>query len=475
MEQVLKSGLIRNRNLEQLGQESLWDVVIIGGGSTGSAIALDSVSRGFKTLLLNAGDFASGSSGSSSKFIMTGPTCLKGPKDWKQLRQELEERKYLLSNAPHLAKERSFIVPCYKGSTQAVYYASLLAGAAMGYGGFGMGRPVLLRAEEVIRKLPDVKAKNLIGGVQFKAVQFDDARLNLAIIKTAEKQGAVCLNYAAVKGVERGADGRIDALVFEDQVSRQIYKVNCRMVFNAAGTEVDSIRKMAYSEAQPLADIKKHLYMVIEARHFEGEYGMLTPKAKGMDKFFCVPWSRMAELGSVEVKKDESEESAVERLITGIKPFLEFPIDKTNVTAYFTQSAAVPRKSLGRGEAGDKYLLLTEFENMVTVVGDDWNGYRLRAEKAMTAAIDSGLVYKKPCSTMFMSICRESHFDPDALDKGLVDGKDVISQVVDYAKYCLEHEYASCADDVLFRRLRIGQMNSSLTEKIRHEVEKVFG
>ncbi|MFG6370199.1 MAG: FAD-dependent oxidoreductase [Turicimonas muris] len=134
MEKVFKSGLIRNRNLEQLNQETVWDVVIIGGGSTGSAIALDSVSRGFKTLLVNSGDFASGSSGSSTKLIMTGPSCLKGLKEWKQLREDLEERKYLLANAPHLVKEKNFVIPCYKGSTLAFYYFTLLAGLAAGYG-----------------------------------------------------------------------------------------------------------------------------------------------------------------------------------------------------------------------------------------------------------------------------------------------------------------------------------------------------
>lgn len=75
---------------------------------------------------------------------------------------------------------------------------------------------------------------------------------------------------------------------------------------------------------------------------------------------------------------------------------------------------------------------------------------------------------------MFMSIARNHHFDPEALDKGLADGEDVTAQVVEYAQYCLEHEFASCADDVLFRRLRIGQMSAAVTEKLRPEVEKVF-
>lgn len=75
---------------------------------------------------------------------------------------------------------------------------------------------------------------------------------------------------------------------------------------------------------------------------------------------------------------------------------------------------------------------------------------------------------------MFMSIARNHHFDPEALDKGLADGKDVTAQVVEYTQYCLEHEFASCADDVLFRRLRIGQMSAAVTEKLRSEVEKVF-
>ncbi len=430
MEKVFKSGLIRNRNLEQLNQETVWDVVIIGGGSTGSAIALDSVSRGFKTLLVNSGDFASGSSGSSIKLIMAGPSCLKGLKEWKQLREDLEERKYLLANAPHLVKEKNFVIPCYKGSTLAFYYFTLLAGLAAGYGGYGMGRPLYLRPEEVIRKLPDVKAKGLVGGVQFKVVQFDDARLNIALIKTAAKQGAVCLNYVSAKELERDAGGRIQSISLEDQLTGQSFQAKCKMIFNAAGEGADGVRQMAYAEASPLTEVKKFTCMVMAA--------------------------------------------AVTRLIEKIKPFLEFSIDRNNVTASFSHTVVTPKKDFGRGQEGSNSLILTEFENMVTVVGGGWKNYRQRAEKAMTAAIDAGLVYKKPCSTMFMSIARNHHFDPEALDKGLADGKDVTAQVVEYAQYCLEHEFASCADDVLFRRLRIGQMSAAVTEKLRPEVEKVF-
>lgn len=474
MEKVFKSGLIRNRNLEQLNQETVWDVLIIGGGSTGSAIALDSVSRGFKTLLVNSGDFASGSSGSSTKLIMTGPSCLKGLKEWKQLREDLEERKYLLANAPHLVKEKNFVIPCNKGSTLAFYYFTLLAGLAAGYGGYGMGRPLYLRPEEVIRKLPDVKAKELVGGVQFKAVQFDDARLNIALIKTAAKQGAVCLNYVSAKGLERDADGRIQSVFLEDQLTGQSLRANCKMIFNAAGEGADAVRQMAYAEAAPLTEVKKFTCMVMEARHFEGEYSMLTPKAKGEQRLFCAPWNRMAEVGVVEEKEGEDSGASVTRLIEKIKPFLEFSIDRNNVTASFSHTVVTPKKDFGRGQEGSNSLILTEFENMVTVVGGGWKNYRQRAEKAMTAAIDAGLVYKKPCSTMFMSIARNHHFDPEALDKGLADGKDVTAQVVEYAQYCLEHEFASCADDVLFRRLRIGQMSAAVTEKLRSEVEKVF-
>ena len=474
MEKVFKSGLIRNRNLEQLNQETVWDVVIIGGGSTGSAIALDSVSRGFKTLLVNSGDFSSGSSGSSTKLIMTGPSCLKGLKEWKQLREDLEERKYLLANAPHLVKERNFIIPCYKGSTLAFYYFSLLAGASAGYGGYGMGRPLYLRPEEVLRKLPDVKAKELVGGVQFKAIQFDDARLNIALIKTAEKQGAVCLNYVSAKELERDANGRIQSVSLEDQLTGQSFRVKCKMIFNAAGEGADAVRQMAYAEATPLTEVKKFTCMVMEAGHFEGEYGMLTPKAKGEQRLFCTPWNRMAEVGVVEEKEGEDSGTAVTRLIEKIKPFLEFSIDSNNVTASFSHTIVTPKKNFGRGHEGSNSLILTEFENMVTVVGGGWKNYRQRAEKAMTAAIDAGLVYNKPCSTMFMSIARNHHFDPEALDKGLADGKDVTAQVVEYAQYCLEHEFASCAEDVLFRRLRIGQMSAAVTEKLRQEVEKVF-
>ena len=106
--------LVREALLEELRQDPLWDVVVIGGGATGVGIAVDAASRGLKTVLLEAQDFAAGTSSRSTKLIHGGVRYMKNPRDWGLVREALKERRILIKNAPHLVHAKPFILPTYK-------------------------------------------------------------------------------------------------------------------------------------------------------------------------------------------------------------------------------------------------------------------------------------------------------------------------------------------------------------------------
>ncbi len=475
--QEIKMTSSRDKNLARLSEDTHWDIVIIGAGSTGTGIAVDAASRGFKTLLLDANDFASGASGNSSKLIANGPFCPRTPALMKSRRKELVESKYLAMNAPHLVTPVPLIIPCYKDFERPLYYSSLLLGILMSYGGYKIGCPSWLRVEEVIRKLPEVKVKGLKGGVSFTGLCFDDARLIVSLIRTAEKYGALALNYMQVVGFERDAEGNISVVKCEDKATGKQFNVKTKMVFNAAGTGADSIRAMVYEDAKPLFTTVKNKHVVIEKRHFEGEAGLFCPMVNTNAKF-SLPWNNVVELGqlSAPCKTNVKEPEKATDIVSLLKPYFEFSIEDSYVISTFEEDYSVPNKQLGtRPKSEDGYTILTEFRNLITVVGGNWSTYRARAEEAMAYAVDAGLIYKRPCSTMYMSIEREHHFDPEALDKALGAGKDVAEQVLDYARFCKEHLYALCAEDVLYRRLRIGQMNSKTTEELMPKVAEIFG
>ena len=127
--------LVREALLEELRQDPLWDVVVIGGGATGVGIAVDAASRGLKTVLLEAQDFAAGTSSRSTKLIHGGVRYMKNPRDWGLVREALKERRILIKNAPHLVHAKPFILPTYKKWEREYFTVGLGIYSAMTYGG----------------------------------------------------------------------------------------------------------------------------------------------------------------------------------------------------------------------------------------------------------------------------------------------------------------------------------------------------
>ncbi len=482
MRNVLASNATRQERITRIENEPIWDAVVIGGGATGSGIAVDAAARGFKVLLIDAQDFSAGTSSRSTKLIHGGVRYLKNPRDWKLVREALKERKMLLDNAPHIVKAKPFIIPCYKDFEREYYMAGLCLYSGMSTGGYSIGKTEWLRTEDVIRRLPNVKAKGLKGGVQFWDGQFDDARLNVALVKTAEQQGAVALNYFACTGFEMDEDGQIKAVKAVDKTTGKEYSINTRMVFNAAGVWVDGIRKMLDPTAKTLVRVSKGSHIIVDAKHFEGTTGMLVPKTEDKRVVFCIPWHGVVEIGTTDIENQkatfepQASDEEIDFMIRTVRDYMEFPIDKSCVKASFAGLRPLfdPQSGSSSAQLSREHTILTEFKNMVTVTGGKWTSYRKMAEDAMTEAVESGLIYKRPCPTAFLSIYRQGKFDPEQIEIDLVEGKDNDAAVLEYARYCREEEYAKTAQDFLFRRLRIGQMSDAITERLRPKVEELY-
>ena len=233
--------IVREDLLAQLREDTVWDVVVIGGGATGTGIAVDAASRGLKTVLLEAQDFSAGTSSRSTKLIHGGVRYMKNPRDWGLVREALKERRILIKNAPHLVHSKPFILPCYNKGEREFYTVGLGIYAAMTYGGYGIGRTSSLSREKTLEALPGVKPEGLMGGVKFYDGQFDDARLAVALMRTAFDHGAVPLNYMPVTGMVYES-GTIRTVKATDKETGEEFTIRTKMVFNAAGAWVDPIR-----------------------------------------------------------------------------------------------------------------------------------------------------------------------------------------------------------------------------------------
>ena len=244
----------REELLAKLREDPVWDVVVIGGGATGAGIAVDAASRGLKTVVLEAQDFSSGTSSRSTKLIHGGVRYMKNPRDWGLVREALKERRILIKNAPHLVHSKPFILPCYKKGEREFYTIGLGIYSAMTYGGYNIGHTSSLSREDTLMRLPGVKPEGLMGGVQFFDGQFDDARLDVALIRTAYEHGAVPLNYMPVVGVTREG-GMIRSVTAKDMETGEEFVIRTKMVFNAAGAWVDPIRRMVDPDAHPARQV----------------------------------------------------------------------------------------------------------------------------------------------------------------------------------------------------------------------------
>ena len=354
---------------------------------------------------------------------------------------------------------------------------------AMAYGGYEVGKTEFLSAAETIRRLPGVKADGLKGGVQFWDAQFDDSRLNIALMKTAEARGALLLNYVPVVGFERGCGGEITVVKVKDKFSGKEYSVKTRMVFNAAGVWADEIRRMVSPDVKPFIRASRGSHIVVSTDHFGGKTGMFIPKTfrrtcallhfPGTAFLKSEPQTRKQKDISFNPEPTEEE---IEFMLETARKYLAYPISRKDVLASFAGLRPLFNPNAGGSTAAvsREHSVIPEFKNMITVTGGKWTAYRKMAEHAMSVAVDQGLIYKRPCPTKYMSIYRDNEFNPDELEAEILKGTLTDEQLKAYAVHCRDTQFAMTREDVLYRRLRIGQMNKAKTEELLPKIKEVF-
>ena len=173
-----------------------WDVIVIGGGATGLGTAVDAATRGLKTLLVEAGDFASGTSSRSTKLVHGGLRYLQQG-HIHLVYEALRERRLLLSNAPHLVHKRDFFVPAYKWWELPFYGLGVKLYDWLSFGS-RLNPSQFLSKKHALALMPTVNKRSLKGGIVYTDGQFNDARLAIALAQTLSNLSGVCINYMPV-------------------------------------------------------------------------------------------------------------------------------------------------------------------------------------------------------------------------------------------------------------------------------------
>jgi glycerol-3-phosphate dehydrogenase len=279
--------------LERLGSET-FDLLVVGAGIIGARTALEAARSGAKVALVDARDFGSATSSSSSKLIHGGLRYLQ-MYDFGLVREAHRERRALLDGiAPHLVRRLTFVLPVYRGAphSSATIAAGMLTYAALS--GFHHAGARMVGAARARRLVPSLRTERLVAAGVYEDAQTHDSRLVLATVTAASRAGAVVVNYLPITALET-AGGRIVGARAGDLMIR------CSMVVNAAGPWVDEVRRLEDPAAEPMARLSKGVHVVLEPPKEPWAAALTTPLPGGRVTF-AAPWEGMLLLGTTDTE-----------------------------------------------------------------------------------------------------------------------------------------------------------------------------
>ena len=384
--------------LAALAVPQLFDMAIVGGGATGLGVALDAALRGFKVVLVESHDFAKGTSSRATKLVHGGVRYL-AQGNIALVREALHERTTLLHNAPHLAQPLAFVMPSYHWWESPFYGAGLTAYDLLA-GKAGLGKTRFLGPRETVQKLPNVNADGLKGGVLYWDGQFNDARLALALARSAAAQGALLVNYCKADGLLSKA-GKIVGLQCEDTETGAKLEIRARCVINATGVWVDDLRQQdgrahasdGRSPTRPMVAPSQGVHMVVDRSFLAGDTALMVPKTADGRVLFAVPWLGKVILGTTDTprhdlaREPEPFREEVEFILSEAARYLRRAPARADVLSVWVglRPLVKPQDDDGDNTKGlsREHTVLVSRSGLVTVTGGKWTTYRAMAEDVL--------------------------------------------------------------------------------------------
>ena len=453
-----------------------WDVIIIGGGASGLGAAVDAASRGYRTVLLEQGDFAEGTSSRSTKLIHGGVRYLRQG-NVALVRAALRERSRLRENAPHLVRNLKFMLPAYSRWERPFYGLGLKTYDLLA-GRHSLGRSHLLSRTRTLEELPGVMTSGLRGSVVYHDGQFDDARLALALARTAARHGAVVVNHARVVDLVK-AHGRVTGIVACDLESGEELHVHGNAVINAGGVFVDAIRRRDEPASPDLVRTSQGIHLVVDRSFFPSRHALLIPRTCDGRVLFAVPWHERVLLGTTDtpvsgpVLAPIPRADEIEYLIDHAARYFERRIEASDILgAYAGLRPLVNRKGARETASISRdHVVQTSRSGLITVTGGKWTTYRKMAEDTIDAAVQVGGLAARPCITASLRLhgWQESGdgegtlqaygsdwADVQAVIREVENGHERLHPDLPYCRgevhWAARHEMARTVSDVLVRR-----------------------
>ncbi len=394
MKPVALSPQARADALRELEHGEPLEVLVVGGGINGAGAALDAVTRGLRTGLLEMRDYSSGTSSRSSKLIHGGIRYLE-MLDFKLVYEALQERGRLMNHiAPHLVRPVRFLTPLTEPVWQRLYFGAGVAlyDAMANLHGMGGGLPMQrqLTRSQAVKIFPSLKKSAITGALLFSEAQVDDARLVVEIVRTAASYGALVANRVEVKGFVRQGE-RVVGVRVHDRESSRDFQIQAEQVINATGVWTDDTQRMLDERGSFNVRASKGVHLVVPRDRIHAEVGMAMKTDKSL--LFIIPWGRHWILGTTDTdwQLDKSHPAAtsadIEYILHWANTFLINPLTPADVEGvYAGLRPLLSGESDQTSRLSREHIVKHTAPGLVVVAGGKYTTYRVVAQHAVDHA-----------------------------------------------------------------------------------------
>lgn len=460
METQPTSSIHRSSTLATL-QNQEFDLLVIGGGATGTGIALDAAARGLKTALVEKRDFASGTSSKSTKLIHGGLRYLQ-QLDIALVRETGTERAIVHRLAPHIVLPEKMLMPIVKGGKYGYWMASfglkvydILANVK------GDDRRKMLNKAQSLAKEPLLSEDNLKGGVFYAEYRTDDARLTIELIKSAVRYGATAANYCKVEGFTYTND-KVTGANCKDELTGDTFVIKAKKIVSAGGPWVDRLRKKDNSLKGKRLHLTKGVHLVVPHEKFPLEHTIYFDVPDGR-MIFAIPRGRTTYIGTTDTnyKADlnrivatQADANYLLNAVNSIFPSINLTMEDIE-SNWAGLRPLIHEDGKSPSELSRKDEIFVSPQGLISIAGGKLTGYRKMAQRIVNLVIkEFPKVEKrafKKCQTRHISLTEKPLANAKAVEHYIKDLQKMVRDLgLDpYYGWYLGTVYGNQADTIL--------------------------
>lgn len=527
----------RAAQLEKMKTEE-FDLVVVGGGATGSGIALDAVTRGLKVALVERDDFSCGTSSRSTKLIHGGVRYLEKAvwnldyNQYELVKEALHERKVFLDIAPHLTFALPIMIPVYTWWQLPYFWMGVKAYDLLA-GRQNLESSYMLSRSRALDAFPMLSDDKLKGAIVYYDGSQNDSRMNVSLIMTAVERGATILNHCEVTELTKGADGQLNGVVAKDTDGNAgSFNIKAKSVVNATGPFTDSLRKMDDKDTKEICAPSSGVHIILPGYYSPKKMGLLDPATSDGRVIFFLPWQGNTLAGTTDqptkiTANPIPSEEDIDFILNEVRHYVEGKVDvrREDVLAAWSGIRPLVRDPHAKNtESLVRNHLITYSESgLVTIAGGKWTTYRQMAEETVDACIakfglkpeisakavtrDVKLIGANNWSPLtYIDLIQQENLDPEVAkhlsenygsraftvaslaemptpepgvipQSTLTKGKRILypyPYLDAECKYSMKYEYATTAIDFLARRTRLAFLNAAAAYEALPEVIEIM-